>query len=530
MPESAELLVTNARVFTSDLLNPFAEAVAVRGNRLLFVGSNADAQGYHGPGTRVVDGQQCTLMPGFIDSHFHLLWGAIGLGSAQLDPARTLEDVRTVIQAFAAEHPNEAWVEGCGLRYGLVTTRQQLDTIIPDRPVFIAAYDGHTAWANTKALEMAGILQSGEPIGPNSVIVRDESGLATGELREAGAQERVRRCIPGPDMARQRALLQTALKLIARDGVTSVHNMNGDLEELSLYAALEDVGELSLRVYVPCHVKPETTVEQLAEAVEMKSVQGDLARGGAAKFFMDGVLESYTALMIEPYPDRPDWRGDTLFSLEHFTRLAAECDRLGLQIAVHCCGDGAVRRALDGYEAVQKLNGRRDSRHRVEHIEVIHPGDLPRFQQLGVIASMQPLHAPLDALGGDVWLERAGQRRWPLSFAWRALRNAGAPLAFGSDWPVVAHNPMRGLSAALNRTPWQPGDPEQRQTLHEALLGYTRDAAFAEFKENEKGQLKPGLLADLVLLSADLEKTPPESIAEVKPVMTMMDGRVVYEG
>ncbi|MBL8046573.1 MAG: amidohydrolase family protein, partial [Anaerolineales bacterium] len=275
----------------------------------------------------------------------------------------------------------------------------------------------------------------------------------------------------------------------------------------------------------------------LAEAAEMAKVRGDLARGGAAKFFMDGVLESWTALMVEPYVDKPESHGDSLFSHEHFVRMAAECDRLGLQIFVHCCGDGAVRRTLDGYEAIQKLNGRRDSRHRVEHIEVIHPADLPRFKQLGVLGSVQPLHSPLNVSDSDVWPARAGKQNWHRSFAWRSLKNAGVHLAYGSDWPVVTYDPILGLYAALNRTPWQAGDPDHHLTLEEALAGYTRDAAYAEFMENEKGQLAPGFLADMVLLNADLEQTPKETLANldalqplVKPVLTMTDGRVVFEG
>lgn len=537
MNPPADFIITHARVLTQNPHQPRAEAVAVRGNRIAFVGSAAEAAQWRGPATRVVDGQQCTLIPGFIDSHFHLYWGCQWLGVAQLYTATTTQAVLDILREYAAQHPDEAWVEGRGLRYDLITGRKELDLISPDRPAYVVAYDGHTTWANTQALELAGILHSGEPIGPNSVIVRDEHGVATGELREAGASELVRRIAPEPTAERKRLLLNNGLKLIAQAGVTSVHNMNGDMEELSVYAALEDAGELSLRVYVPYHVKPETPFEALAEAAEMAKVQGELARGGAAKFFMDGVLESWTALMVEPYVDKPDSHGDSLFSHEHFVRMAAECDRLGLQIFVHCCGDGAVRRTLDGYEAIQKLNGRRDSRHRVEHIEVIHPADLPRFKQLGVLGSIQPLHSPLNVNDGDVWPTRAGKQNWHRSFAWRTLKNAGVQLAFGSDWPVVTYDPMWGVYAALNRTPWQAGDPDQHLTLEETLAGYTRDAAYAEFMENEKGQLAPGFLADMVLLNADLEQTPKEALADmatletkVKPVLTMTDGRVVFEG
>jgi predicted amidohydrolase YtcJ len=284
-----------------------------------------------------------------------------------------------------------------------------------------------------------------------------------------------------------------------------------------------------LRVYVPFWVKPETTEDALEEAVQMAEVKGDYARGGAVKFFMDGVWESYTALTLAPYADVPEAHAEGIWSLEDFTRMAAACDRLGLQIFVHCCGDGAVRRTLDSYQAILKLNGKRDSRHRVEHIEVIHPNDIPRFNKMGVIASMQPLHCPLSSDEADVWLWRVGTQRWPLSFAWRGLKDAGATLVFGSDWTVAPYNPMLGIHAALNRQKWANENPDQRLTLEETLVAYTRDAAYAEFQENQKGQLKPGYLADLVLLSADIFQTPPEEIKNISPLLTMVNGKVTYE-
>jgi predicted amidohydrolase YtcJ len=335
--------------------------------------------------------------------------------------------------------------------------------------------------------------------------------------------------IPEPDAARKRELLKLAIKRINATGVTSIHNMNGDMEELMFYAALEDSGEMTLRVYTPYWVKPDTKEDDLKEAAVMAKVQGEYARGGGAKFFMDGVWESYTALTIEPYADNLNAKPEGIYSLEHFTRMAELCDKMGLQIFVHCCGDGAVRRTLDGYEAVQKKNGRRDSRHRVEHIEVIHPDDLPRFKQLGVIASMQTSHAPFSLKEGDVWPARVGRERWPLSFAWRDIKNAGAHLALGSDWTVAPFDPMINAHVALNREKWSPSDPDQRLTLEEVILGYTRDAAYAEFKENEKGQIREGYLADLVLFSHDLFSLPSEEILSAKPVLTMVNGQVVYE-
>ena len=529
MPPYADLMITNAQVFTSDDANPHAEVVAVRGNRIVYVGNASGVEAWRGPGTRVLDGQGKSLLPGFIDSHFHLLWGSIWLGNAQLQEVKTQTDLKDVLLEFAAENKTTAWVIGRGIKYGIVSTRQELDAIITARPVYVGAYDGHTAWANTKALEMAGILHPGKEIGPNGIVVRDEDGLATGELREGDAMDAVHNLVPEPDAARKRELLKLAMKQIAATGVTSVHNMNGDMEEMLTYAAVEDAGEMLLRVYVPYWVKPDATEEMLSEAAAMAKVQGEYARGGAAKFFMDGVWESYTALNIEPYADDPEATEDGIWSLERFTQMAAACDKLGLQIFVHCCGDGAVRRTLDGYEAVQKLNGKRDSRHRVEHIEVIHPDDMPRFKQLDVIASMQPIHSPMSGQDADVWLARTGPQRWPLSFAWRDLKNAGARLVFGSDWTVAPFNPMLGLYAALNRQKWEPDNPDQHLTLEEAIYGYTRDAAYAEFQEHQKGQLKEGYLADLVLLSEDIFQTPPEEILNVEPLLTMVDGKVVYE-
>jgi hypothetical protein len=294
---------------------------------------------------------------------------------------------------------------------------------------------------------------------------------------------------------------------------------------------LEDLGELTLRVYVPYDVTPETPPKALAEAVTLRQAyQSDMVRGGCVKFFMDGVIESYTGLLLDDYTGQPGNLGGANFSAEQFTRLVTEADRLGLQIFVHAVGDGAVRRTLDGFEAAQKANGQRDSRHRVEHIELIHPADASRFAQLGVIASMQPAHAPLTADTTDIWPARVGETRWGRSFAWQTLREAGARLIFGSDWPVATQNPLEGVYAALNRQPWAPGQPDQRQTLADTLIAYTHDAAYAEFQEAQKGQLRAGMLADLVLLSVDIFAAPPEEINQVQPVLTMCDGRIVYEG
>jgi predicted amidohydrolase YtcJ len=244
---------------------------------------------------------------------------------------------------------------------------------------------------------------------------------------------------------------------------------------------------------------------------------------------MDGVWESYTAYNVHPYADDPNVKVEPLFTLEEFTRLGAACDKLGLQIAVHCCGDAAVRQTLDGYEAIRKLNGPRDSRHRIEHVEVCQPEDMPRFKELGVIASVQLSHASLNLAESGVARERLGEKRWPLWQPWRDLKNAGAIMAFGSDWTVVPYDPMTHIFTALNRDKLSPNSTDHRLTMQECLLGYTRDAAWVEFMEHEKGVIKENYLADLVLFSHDLFQTRPEEILDVKPILTLFDGKVVYE-
>ncbi len=528
MPSKSDFIINNAHIFTSDEAKPKAEAVAVKSNRIVYVGTNEGAMEFQDPSTRVIDGKGCTVTAGFIDSHFHLLWGSIWMGAAQLYNAKTKQDVKENLQSFAVQNKTAEWVEGRGIKYGIISTRQELDEIVSDRPVYINTYDGHTSWANTKALELADILQPGKEAPGIGVIGRDETGLATGELRET-ATDIVSSLIPLPGEARKRELLKTAMKKINASGVTSVHNMNGDISELQFFTSMEAAGEMTVRVYTPYHVKPESTEQDLREAAEMAKLQGEFVRGGCVKFFMDGVWESYTALNLEPYADNADAKPEGIFSVEHFTRMAAACDKLSLQIFVHCCGDGAVRRTLDGYEAVRKINGERDSRHRVEHIEVIHPDDMPRFKQLGVIASMQTSHAPFNAAEGDVWLVRTGEQRWGRSFAWRAIKNAGARLILGSDWTVAPFDPIVNMNVAMNREKWSAKDPDQTLTLEEVILGYTRDAAFAEFKENEKGQVKEGYLADLVLFTHDLFTLPRSEITTARAALTMVDGKVVFE-
>ena len=544
-----DLIFVNASVFTSNPNKPHAEAIAVSENRISAVGCNKEILAFKHPKTRTVDARGFTLMPGFIDSHVHLFIGSAELDNVFLDDVRTLADLHDKLKLHMNDHPEADWICGSHMTYSLLPsneplTRHHLDAISPDIPIVLMAYDYHTVWANSKALMMGGILNGYDP-GPTGVVVMGTDHLATGELREmaayrpvlehAGTWGRVTSELtagkpaslsPQDDLM----MLKKGLVFLARHGITSVHNMDGNPTQLALYTSLEESGELSVRMSLPSGITPASSPSLIEEVAQMhKKYRSDILRLEAVKFFMDGVIESGTAFLLEDYADTPGQHGHPYFSLEQFVELGSLCDRLGLQIRVHAIGDGAIRHTLDGYEAIQKMNGHRDSRHRIEHIELLHPADTPRFQQLGVIASMQPLHLAGSNFENDVWLNRTGDHRWEYGFPWRSLREAGAHLVFGSDWPVVSPNPMLGLDRAVNRKPWLPCLTPQSQTLAETLASYTRQAAYAEFQEHRKGQLQPGFLADMVLLSADLESIPTNEISGVVPIMTICDGCITYE-
>ena len=531
--EYADLMIINAHVLTMDRARPTAEAVAVQGPRILFVGSNGEAESWRRPHTRVIDAGGCTLLPGLIDSHFHLLWGSLKLDNIQCEGLTTYDELRAAVHAYATANPDRPWLLGNGMIYEIgpqqqILTRHHLDAIVADRPLAIMAFDYHTMFANTRALEVAGLLY-GADCDAGSEIVMAADGTATGELRERGAFGPIQALVPAPDLARKRQLLRAGLAQAAAYGITSVHNMNGNLDELTLYADMADAGELTLRINVPFSVTPATPLAALAEAIAMRDADlNNQVRSTCVKFFMDGVVESYTALLLDSYADKPGDCGKAIFEAEHFTAMVTECDRLGFQVITHAIGDGAIRRTLDGYAAALQKNGRRDSRHRIEHVELLHPRDLPRFCELGVIASMQPVHETVSE-PGQLWAKNVGEARWGWGFPWQTLRNAGVQLVFGSDWPVVTQNPYLGMQAALARTPWLPHLPAQAQSLHDTLAAYTRDGAYAEFQEEVKGQLRRGMVADLVLLDQDITTTPLAAVQAIKAHLTVCDGRVVYE-
>ncbi|MCO6187726.1 amidohydrolase [Rhizobium sp. L1K21] len=554
MEQQADIIIVNGKVLTMDAANPRAEAVALRANMIAAVGTDDEIRKLAGAKTRIVDAGGATVLPGINEAHMHIFPGSVSLTQLNLHHVHGLENLKTAILDYAAANPDEPLLMGFSAGYTILgggenVTRHHLDAILPDRPFMMFAPDHHTAWANTAALKAAGIFE-GRDVGVGNEIVMGDDGFANGELREGNAFGPVARLastggreelgmLTGRDpenvtqeqYALDRAILKRGLEYCATEGITSIQNFDGNHYQLKIMHDLEQAGELPVRIRIPFHMKNFMELDELETAAAWKKTYAsDMVRGDFVKVFMDGVLDSGTAFMLGGYGDQPGYTCEPLFTAEAFDAIATKADALGLQIAVHAIGDAAVRQTLDGYEAAIKANGQRDSRHRVEHIEVIDPADIPRFKTLGVVASMQPVHYP----GGSCFpigetTSRIGEDRWPYAYAWRTLKDAGARMVFASDWPVSPINPFECMQDALTRKPWREGLPDERMTLHEAIYAYTAEGAWVEFMEDRKGLVKEGYLADLVVLSGDIEEAAPNKVASLKPVMTICDGRVTYE-
>ncbi len=555
MTETADLIIHNARILTMDDESPRAEAIAIAGNRILAIGGNAEILPLAKEGARIIDAGGATVLPGFNEAHMHIFGGSVGLGELSLFKVQGFEALKNAIQTYAAANPDLPLLVAQYADYTVISeeervTRHHLDRIVPDRPFVMFSPDHHTAWANTIALEKAGILH-GRDVGVGNEIVMGEDGLATGELRETNAIRPVSSMsatggreglgvgtggdpehVTPEERAGDIAVIKRGLAYCASLGITSFQNMDGSLYQLEMLQEIEDTEGLPVRVRMPFHMKNFMPLSHLEEkaAVWRERFDTDKLRCNFVKMFMDGVTEGETAVFVDDYSHKPGWKGEPLFSAGHFNSIAVEADRLGLPVAVHAIGDGAVRMVLDGYEAAIEANGKRDSRNRIEHIEVVHPDDIPRFARLGTVASMQPTHPPGSAgLPLEPYLTYIGRERWPYAFAWKALVDAGAKIVFATDWPVSPLAPLSCIGDAMTRKPWAEDMPDHRLSLMETLAAYTRTSAWVEFMEDRKGKLKEGFLADIVVLSGDIEACPATEIAALKPVATICDGRITYE-
>jgi predicted amidohydrolase YtcJ len=527
------LAIVNARVWTGDPSRPSAEAVAVSGDRITAVGTTDEVRTLAGAGAEIVDAGGQFLVPGFIDTHVHFLDGGARLASVQLRDAKTPEEFAARIGAFAKTVPAGTWITGGDWDHQLwggdLPRRDWIDAVTSDHPVWVNRLDGHMAMANSAALAAAGVTRSVRDVAGGE-IVRDARGQLTGLLKD-NAMALVAGKMPPPSSEMKDRALDAAMRYVAEQGVTTVHQM-GTWDDLEVFARAHAAGRLGTRIYAAV---PLDTWPRLADTVKARTY-GSEGRGnswlrvGALKGFVDGSLGSHTAAFDEPFTDAPTDRGLFVNTPEALYAWIKGADAAGLHVVVHAIGDRANRTLLDIYERVIGENGPRDRRFRIEHAQHLAPAEIPRFATLGVIASMQPYHAIDDGR----WAESViGPVRSQGTYAFRALLDARATLAFGSDWYVAPPTPLEGIYAAVTRRTLDDKNPDgwvpsQKITVEEALVAYTRAGAFASFEETEKGTIAPGMLADLTLIDRDLRAIAPHEIRDAKIARTIVAGRTVY--
>lgn len=526
--ETASLVITGARVWTGDEARPWAEAVASRGEEIIAVGTAGEVAGLIGEQTEVIEASGGMLVPGFIDTHVHFAVGGDGLTSVQLRDAATPEEFVRRIGEFAKGLQPGEWIQNGNWDHenwgGDLPRRDWIDAATTDNPVWINRLDGHMALANSLALQLAGIDADTQDIAGGE-IVRDHEGDPTGILKD-NAMNLMYAAVPPTSDAQLDRQIMAAMRHVAGNGVTTVHDMDG-WASMRAYRRARLAGRMITRVY---SVVPLSDWQRLQDEVAERGTGDNWLRIGGLKGFMDGSLGSHTAAFLEPFTDAPDDRGFLINELDDMRTWIAGADAAGLQVMVHAIGDRAIRDLLDIYYDVARANGDRDRRFRIEHAQHIHPDDIGRFAVQGVIVSMQPYHAIDDGR----WAERViGHERAKTTYAFRSLIDSGAHVAFGSDWFVAPATPIDGIYAAVTRRTLDDANPDgwipsQKITVEQALRAYTSEAAFASFEENLKGRIRPGMLADFVLLDRDLTAIAPEDIRDTRIEKTIVGGRVVY--
>jgi hypothetical protein len=535
MPASsrADIVLTKGEIYTGDPLRLRVEAIAMRGEWIVAAGSNDEIRQWIGPKTHVVDLRGAFAMPGFNDAHVHFGYAAGEKLAVAIEGARSLAELQRRIRDRLSEFKPGEWITGRGWDHTLwpekrFPTRQDLDALSRDHPMFFARVDGHVGVANSLALKLSGITrETADPSG-GRILHDAETGEPTGMLEEDAAMDLVRQHIPEPSAAQRRRGIELVLAEASRNGITSAQD-NSAWADFLVYEQLKGEGKLPLRIteWLPF----PASLEQLASLREHGGTADPWLKTGPLKAFLDGSLGSRTAALLAPYADDPGNSGILRMDPRDVERMAIERDRAGFQIAFHAIGDRANRVALDTFAAVRAANGVRDRRDRVEHAQVVAAADVERFAAVDVVASMQPCHLLTDARWTD---SRLGAGRSVEVHAWNSLEKHGVRLAFGTDYPVEPISPLRGLYACVTRELPEGGPAggwraQEKLPIEDCVRNYTLGSAYAQFEEQRKGQLAPGKLGDIVVLSADVMHIPPSDILRVQVRMTLVDGRIVYE-
>jgi predicted amidohydrolase YtcJ len=527
----ADVIISSNTVFTGLSDQPEPAFIAIKDNKIVAIGTEEEIKHCKGEHTKIYQFKDQLIMPGFHDFHLHIMQGAVALNSVNLFAARSEDEALEMIGEFVESKPENQWVIGFTWDAGYwdtqqLPTRHSLDHILPDRPALMFHAEGHYAWVNTKALEIANITRHSEnPF--YGIIGRDENGEPNGILYEKAMDAVIRHAFNFSN-SQKNEIFSNFLAHAASLGVTSVNDLHGlkTIESLDVFKEFEDNGKLTTRI----HLWPALNGD-LGHSKQLRvTYQSDKLRVSGLKQFIDGVITARTAYLLEPYSDQPETRGETSFAPETIKKWVVDADKEGFSIRFHAIGDGAIRLALDAYEEAQKTNGKRDSRHSVEHIEVIHPDDIHRFSELGVTVSMQPDHLAMSERG--VYTEQVGAEREKYVFSINTLQKTGAKLAFGTDFPIDILNPLLQIYRAVTRidssgkTVWHP---HECITLAEALKAYTSGPAYGTFREQELGTLEAGKLADIIVLERNLFEVLVEEIPDIKVLLTIVDGQVVYD-
>ncbi|MBT2715861.1 amidohydrolase [Bacillus sp. ISL-57] len=534
--KKADIVLSSDAIFTGLTHEPMSGAIAILGDKILSVGSKAEIEPFIGSGTKVFNYGNQLIMPGFHDFHLHIMFSALSLTSINLFEARSAQEVAEKVLEFSKECPGEEWIIGMQWDAGYWHEKQEphyriLDAVIPDRPVVLFHAEGHYTWVNSKAMELAGVTE--EIRDPDfGRYERDKNGLLTGILYEE-AQQIVLKEALRLTQNKKETILKEFLRLLSQYGVTSVNDLfapiDDFLQDYDLFDKLDKQGELTTRF----HITPELDGNLDKAQILRNKYESKKLQFSGLKQFVDGTVTGHTAYFLKPYSDQLDICGHPALDPEVLIDRVVKADELGFRIRFHAIGDAAIRLALDAFEEAVRKNGIRDSRHTVEHIEVIDSDDIERFSKLGVIASMQPDH--MAASSREVYSSIIGPQREKNVFLTKSLLNTGASLALGTDFPVsISLNPMRQIYTAITRVdssgdPQNTWHPEQKLTLAEALQAYTYGSAYGCFREHELGTIEEGKLADLVVLDRNLFDIPESEVLKTKVELTINDGKVVYK-
>jgi predicted amidohydrolase YtcJ len=534
----ADLVLHDGAIYTMDAVRTWAGAVAIRGEKVVYAGPENGAAAFIGPRTRVVDLRGRMVLPAFQDAHIHPIDGGISYNQCALYDLKTKDAYLAAVKDYAAKHPQAAWIRGAGWSLGVfapsgIPDGRLLDAVVPDRPVYLESSDGHSAWVNSKALQVAGITrETADPAGGR--IDRDpKTGQPVGSLQDS-AMDLVSRHQPPYTPQERQDGLRYALKMLNRYGVTAFQDANVSPESLETYRALDERGELSARVSASLWWERAKGEEQIAAFLEQrKKYSRGRVRASTVKIMQDGVMEVQTAALLKPYVGKPGALGLTMVEPGLLKRAVTTLDKDGFQVHFHAIGDAAIRECLDAVEAARRANGARDARHHISHLELLDPADIPRFRILDVVANFQPLWAFADDYMTKLTLPYLEPARARWLYPIGSLLRSGAVLAFGSDWSVSSANPLEELEVAVTRMgangeTKEPFIPEERIALKDALEAFTIGAAYVNFLDDRTGSLEAGKQADLIVLDRNLFAVPPSQISETKVLLTLLAGKPVY--